>query len=216
MFCPRLIRPLPPQLALSVLAISLASGCPNLDLGREVPDAVIACTGDDDCPAGFVCGENNGLCLRPGGADVDGPIAALISLEPAALGPGVSARLTFEVNEDLAAAPVVSVDPANITATIVEGDHTAGDRRFVLSFVVPDAADLPAAISVSLRLVDRADNASTEVLGPFAIYVEGPAFEVVASVGDKAAATNGDTLTVSVDLDGGDTLRSGVVKSSGG
>jgi hypothetical protein len=194
-----------------VAALGLTAGCPDLDLRNQVPDAVIACTSDDDCPAGLICGAASGLCVAEGGVDdKDAPVATLIAVDPAVLSPGAAVRVTFEVNEDLAAAPAVSVDVAGVDIDIVEGDHRAGDRQFVAAFSVPTAA--PASVTVTVGLVDRFNNAGEQVFGPFDVDGDGPDLSrITASVGDKAKATNGDTLTVTVELDDGDVIVGGDV-----
>ena len=70
-----------------------------------------ACTGDGDCPEGFVCRTSLGICLSVGDPDQTPPaLVGPVAIEPDVGTVGTFFQVRFVVDERQGAVPQVGVD----------------------------------------------------------------------------------------------------------
>ena len=153
---PRL--PCTPALPLALGVLLSLSACFN----EEVPSGTqITCSGNTDCPAGFVCRAAIARCVPDDSADQTPPVlAGAARITPSVARAGVTLAVEFQVSEALSVDPVVRVEGRALPLALDESgtDRAALSYRFtaVVAGNEPQARPVP----VTVDLVDLQGNSA--------------------------------------------------------
>lgn len=150
-----------PMALTSLVAFASVAGCfPDL----SVPSGTdIKCNFNEDCPAAQLCHPSLERCVDEGAIDTTpAGFVALPVVQPPAGGAATTFSLTFEVNEELVADPLVFLDRGDRIAALsaVEADTDRDAQRYTFSYV-SDGDEDEGAREIVITLIDLQGNTST-------------------------------------------------------
>ncbi|MBI5526160.1 MAG: hypothetical protein HY897_07480 [Deltaproteobacteria bacterium] len=128
-------------------------------------EAKIGCRSEADCPSGWTCNEKVGRCVKTENIDSTVPaLAGEVSVSSPTLKRGATARVTFEVSEDLSKTPVVSVS-AGTDRLLSLDDKASSGTRYVFAYQA--VGDEPQGVEspISIVLTDKSGNESGKLSG---------------------------------------------------
>jgi hypothetical protein len=181
-----------------ILVLALASlgilSC-SADLAT-MAGAVIRCTQSAECPTGYECNENAGLCI-PTDAERTPPTLVDPIINRTAAAAGIGVNLTFGVSEPLLTAPKVELvrDGAARIPFTVAAD---GDLRFAAVFA-PQGGETEGDWAVVVSLIDQNGNEAPDLpASPLVLDFHAPI--VVSLVADPPAVRAGGTLDIDIEV----------------
>ncbi len=152
-----------PKHARVVLLAAFAVSC-SVDLAPPA-DVVITCQGNEECPAAYRCSSQLGRCVPGGQEDVPPRVLNLTAVVTRGAGTAVEAatvgstvRVTFQVDEELLEAPVVTLTwPDSDDGRSRQGTATATSTGYEMVTTIADT-DPAGAVSISVIAIDLASN----------------------------------------------------------
>lgn len=175
-------------LAFSLLGLVLGSACIDVDVPSGV---ILACAEDSECPDGFLCRQQIGVCVAATALEDDPPTVSDVALQDPLVKADEDIVVTFVVSEPLFVAPTVELgfsDRKRPAVVVVDGDTVTATYR--------TRGDEPEElVALAARLVDVAGNVAEQV--PLAsVTVDFSPPGIVAVTSTPALARDGSEVVV--------------------
>jgi hypothetical protein len=173
-------------------------------------NARIACNSEAECPAGMVCREVIGLCVRPSGSDEAPSIVGTPVITPLVARAGTKVTVSFDVSAPLFVPPSVRAELGGAVLPLTRDDAASSAQHQVFSFT-PDGSETEGTARLYTDLVSEGGIAAPGLaLGSVVLDFTAPnliAFSVAYVPGPDnplaqvQKATAGTTLVVTVAAD---------------
>jgi hypothetical protein len=189
------------RLSLVLVSVIGMAGCL---FDPTVPsDTALACVTDADCPSDDVC--IVGRCEPVEALRADAPTVVEVALAPALVGRGGSVEVSFAIEGDVVATPVVEAD---VGRPVRFEPIASDDGRHHYRYAV-DGTEAPGPAAVTATLLDPLGRTTTTTLGTFLVDLQPPLFSDTTVL--RAAAGLGIEIGVDAAVDAPATVEGRVV-----
>jgi hypothetical protein len=156
-------------------AASLVACSPKLDLP---PDALIDCSGGQQCPGDLVCSPSVGRCVKSGQLTEQPPavVAGSVSISPTRAKAGMPVTIAFDVTKPLASVPIVEVQTEALSFPAVPVPGQSSGQHYVFTYMPQGpGVEKEGQADCLVSLIDTVGITATGLpLGKFALDFSAP------------------------------------------